>query len=260
MNVLPRRDGRREHPHRDHRREVEGRDPGHDPERLADLVDVDPARHLLGEAALEQARDAARELEVLETPGDLAQGVRWDLAVLRGQQCGDVRPVRLDQVPDPEHDVGALGERRRAPGRECRLGRRDGRVDVRARREVDVLGQATGGRIVDRPFPGRGPDHGPPADPMADPAGLGRIGAAGVGRFDLCHGLDLEEWGPLTILRGPCGRVGVPLLRTPRAAPGRARRHRARRRSSRRRVLPSGGGERRGPRGPPRTSRRSRSR
>ena len=204
------RDGRREHPHRDHRREVEGRDPGHDSQRLADLVDVDPARDLLGEAALEQARDAARELEVLETPGDLAQGVRGDLAVLRGQQRGDVRPVRLDQVPDPEHDVGALGERGRPPGREGRLGRRDGRVDVRARREVDVLRQTTGGRVVDRTFPARGAGHDPPADPVADPAGLGRIGAAGVGRFDLCHGLDLDGWGPLTILPAPCGRVGVP--------------------------------------------------
>src|SRR4026207_1276253 len=40
-------DRRCEHPHRDHRREVERRDPGHDAERLPDLVDVDPAGELL---------------------------------------------------------------------------------------------------------------------------------------------------------------------------------------------------------------------
>ena len=96
MNVLPRRDGRREHPHRDHRREVERGDAGHHAERLADLVDVDAARDLLGEAALEQARDAARELEVLEAAGDLAEGIGRDLAVLGGEQRGDLLAVRLD--------------------------------------------------------------------------------------------------------------------------------------------------------------------
>ena len=54
MNVLPQAMALREHPHRHHGREVERRDAGHDAERLADLVDVDPGRGLLGEAALEQ--------------------------------------------------------------------------------------------------------------------------------------------------------------------------------------------------------------
>ena len=73
--MLPQAIAVREHPHRDHRREVEGRDPGHDAERLADLVDVDAARDLLGEAALHEVRDAGRELEVLEAAGDLAERV-----------------------------------------------------------------------------------------------------------------------------------------------------------------------------------------
>ena len=38
---------RRPHPHRDHRGEVERRDPGDDAERLADRVDVDAGRGLL---------------------------------------------------------------------------------------------------------------------------------------------------------------------------------------------------------------------
>jgi hypothetical protein len=56
----------REHPHRHHRREVERRDAGDDAERLADRVDVDAGRDLLGELALEQVRDAAGELDDLE--------------------------------------------------------------------------------------------------------------------------------------------------------------------------------------------------
>ena len=57
---VPARDGVREHPHRHHRREVERRDAGHDAERLADLVDVDPELDLLAESALEQVRDPRR--------------------------------------------------------------------------------------------------------------------------------------------------------------------------------------------------------
>ena len=62
------------HPQRHHRREVEGRDAGDDAERLADVVDVDAGRGLLGEPALEQLRDADGELDVLQAAGDLA---RW---------------------------------------------------------------------------------------------------------------------------------------------------------------------------------------
>ena len=134
MNVLPVAMAVAEHPHRDHRREVERGDARDDAERLADLVDVDAARHLLGEAALEQGRDAAREFEVLEATGDLAERIGRDLAVLGGQQGGDVGPVRLDEVPDAEHDVGPLRERGRAPGREGGLRRRDG--GVRPRRAI----------------------------------------------------------------------------------------------------------------------------
>ena len=87
---VPAGDGVGEHPHRHHRREVEGRDAGDDAERLADLVDVDAGADLLRVAALEQLRDAAGELEVLEAAGDLAQGVRGDLAVLGGQERRDL--------------------------------------------------------------------------------------------------------------------------------------------------------------------------
>jgi hypothetical protein len=47
-----------------------------------DRVDVDAGRGLFGEAALQQVRDAAGELDVLEAARDLAHRVGQDLAVL----------------------------------------------------------------------------------------------------------------------------------------------------------------------------------
>ena len=60
-------------PQRHHGREVEGGDDRDHAERLADRVDVDAGRDVLGEPALEQVRDAAGELHDLEAAGDLAQ-------------------------------------------------------------------------------------------------------------------------------------------------------------------------------------------
>ena len=42
----------------------------------------------------------ARELEVLEAAGDLAQRVGGDLAVLGGEERGDLVAVLVDEVPD----------------------------------------------------------------------------------------------------------------------------------------------------------------
>src|ERR1700733_1264154 len=57
------RDRVREHPHRHHCGEVEGGDPRHHAERLADRVDVDATRRLLREPTLEQVGHTARELD-----------------------------------------------------------------------------------------------------------------------------------------------------------------------------------------------------
>ena len=184
---VARRDGRREHPHRHHRREVERRDAGHDPQRLADLVDVDPARDLLGEAALQEARDAAREFEVLETAGDLAERVRRDLAVLGGQVGGELLAVGLDQVPDPEHDLGPLRDRGCAPGREGCLRGGDSGADLVCRGEVHVARDPTRGGVVDRAFTPRGPGDQPATDPVADPARCLRLCCGAAWFCDLCH-------------------------------------------------------------------------
>ena len=108
-----------EHPHRHHRREVERGDPGDDAERLADRVDVDARRRLLGVAALEQVRDAAGELDVLQAAGDLAEGVAEHLAVLGREQrrrspCGWRRRARGSGTsPRP----GVTGSSPATPGR-----------------------------------------------------------------------------------------------------------------------------------------------
>ncbi len=112
-----------------------------------------------------------RELEVLDPAGDLAERVGGDLAVLGRQVRGDLVTVRLDQVPDLEHDVGALGQRGRAPGGERGLRRRDGRPDFLDRGQVDVPGQRAGRGVVDGAFaPGRS-GHDAATDPVADSTG-----------------------------------------------------------------------------------------
>ena len=63
-----------------------------DAERLADRVDVDAGGRLLGEAALEQVRDAAGELDDLQAAGDLAERVGEHLAVLGGDDRGQLAP------------------------------------------------------------------------------------------------------------------------------------------------------------------------
>ena len=84
------RDRVRAHPQRHHRGEVERRDAGHDAERLADRVDVDIGRDLLGEPALQQVRHAGGELDVLQPAGDLAECVGDHLAVLGGDDPGQL--------------------------------------------------------------------------------------------------------------------------------------------------------------------------
>ena len=98
----------REHPHRDHRREVERGDPRDHAERLAERVGVHTGGHLVGEVALEQGRDPAGELDHLEAALHLAERVGQHLAVLVGDQLGDLLGVPVDQLAEGEQDLGPL--------------------------------------------------------------------------------------------------------------------------------------------------------
>lgn len=144
------RDGDREHPHRHHGREVEGRDARDDAHRLADRRHVDPVRHLGGELALELGGDAAGQVDDLQAAGDLAEGVRVDLAVLGDDQLGDRVAVGVEERAELEEDRGALGERGGTPGRPGVLGGGDGGVDLLDGGERDLGGHGAGGRVGDR--------------------------------------------------------------------------------------------------------------
>ena len=128
-----------------------------------------------------------RELEVLEAAGDLAEGVRRDLAVLGGQVRRELMAALVDEVPDLEQDVGPLAERRGAPAGKGGLGRGDGRADLVGRGEVDVPGQGPGGRVVDVALAAGGALDEPAADPVLDAVGGGRAGRLGFG--ELGHGV-----------------------------------------------------------------------
>ena len=177
-----------EHPHRDHGRKVERGDAGDDTQGLANLIDVDPARDLLAEAALEEVWDPRRELEVLETAGNLTEGVRRYFAMLGREVGRQVRPMLVDEVPDTEHDLGPARQRRRAPAGERGLCCGDGCVDVRGRGEVDLAGQPPRGRVVDRTGPSRRPGDQLATDPVMDSlAARRRVRPGRTRRRDLRH-------------------------------------------------------------------------
>ena len=130
MKAFPHASGGPGLPQRDHRREVERGDAGDHAERLADRVDVDAAAGAFGELALEQVRDADRELDDLDAALDVALGVGDGLAVLDRQQLGELVGVGVDQLDELHQHAGpAL----RVPGGPFLL-----RLDRRGHCGVDV--------------------------------------------------------------------------------------------------------------------------
>ena len=124
-------------PERDHRREVEGRDRGDDPDRLAHQLDVDPAGGALEVLALHQVGHRGRRLHRLDPAADLAAGVVERLAHVLGDQPGELVAVGDEGVAEVEHGAGPLRRRDLAPRRLRLGGAADGRLDVGAARERD---------------------------------------------------------------------------------------------------------------------------
>ena len=147
---VPARDRRRPHPHGHHRGEVERRDPGDDAERLADRVDVDPRRGLLGVRALEELRDPADVLDDLDPALHLAVRVGQHLAVLGREEAREVVAVLVEELVDAEEELGALREREVAPRRMRVRRRRDRAVDLLDGGERDLAGLLARRRVVDR--------------------------------------------------------------------------------------------------------------
>ena len=128
----------RELPHRDHGREVERRDAGDDAERLAQREQIDAGSGALAEFALQQVRDAARELDHFESALDVAFGVGDGLAVLGGQELGEAVELLLHELEELEQDPRASLRIGRGPGRLRRLGIGDGRLHFRSLGEADL--------------------------------------------------------------------------------------------------------------------------
>jgi hypothetical protein len=67
--------------------------------------------------ALQRVRDAAGIFDHFEAALDVAAGVGDDLAVLGGEQQGELLDVAFDQLLEFEHDPGATLRIGRGPGR-----------------------------------------------------------------------------------------------------------------------------------------------
>src|SRR5262249_39853223 len=96
------------------------------------------------------------------------------LAVLGGEQARKVLSMRVEELADPEEELGPPCDRERAPRRERFFRGLDGGVDLLDRREIDRAGLHAGGRVEDdAAAPGLAfADRA--ADPVVDRPGGGR--------------------------------------------------------------------------------------
>ena len=161
-------DGVGHHPERHHHREVERRDAGHDPDRLGHREHVDAGRGLGRVRSLQQVRDAAGELDVLEAAGHLTLGVGQHLAVLAGDDRGQVVAVGVEQLAQAEERGGASAERRRAPRRRGLDRDLHGVVDLGGRRQRHLGRLHAARRVEDGARASRGAGFDPTVDPVPD--------------------------------------------------------------------------------------------
>src|SRR5207244_10003130 len=147
---VPRDDGEREHPKRDHHREVEGWDAGADADRVAVEILVDAARDVAQGTALEERRRAAREIDHLDAAPHLAPRLLERLAVVARDDRSQLFEVLLEQSLEPEHQAHALHQGCARPAGECPDRRVDRSVDVGLSRQWHLLDLLARGGIEDR--------------------------------------------------------------------------------------------------------------
>ncbi len=194
------RDRHREHPHRDHRRKVEWRDPGTDPHGLADRPAVHVGADVLAELALEEVRNAARELDDLDATRDRPFRIGERLAVLFGDHPRELFLVRF-------HEFAKTHENPRAAQRRCCPPRGQGRtrcahrrIDVLAIAERDVADDLAGRRIGDLAIALRARRDGGTADPERQAVECGEI----HGRFSDCCGPAVRLFTFVARIAGSC--------------------------------------------------------
>jgi hypothetical protein len=110
-------------------------------------VDIDAGGGVLGVPALEQVGDAAGELHDLLAAGDLAQRIAVDLAVLGGDEVGQLALARVEELAEGEHDPGTSGEGGLGPGVCGLLGRGDHGLGIFGAGEGYPPGDLAGGGV-----------------------------------------------------------------------------------------------------------------
>ncbi|MNO89743.1 hypothetical protein D3C76_812360 [compost metagenome] len=121
-------DGHREHPQRDHRREVERGDAGAHAQRLHQGIGVDTVGNVIGQLTHLQVTDGGGVLDHLQTAEHITFGIRQGLALFGGEQGGQFLDVLADQLLVFEEDPRAGADRGLAPGLEGFLGAGHGGV------------------------------------------------------------------------------------------------------------------------------------
>ena len=117
---------RRDLPGRDGDREVPRRDDADHAHRLARHLDADARTHRRHALTRKAQRLTGEELEDLSGAGDFADAFGERLALFAAQQLAEFGLAGEDLVGGLGQDFPALQDARMRPGRERRLGRRDG--------------------------------------------------------------------------------------------------------------------------------------
>ena len=105
---------------------------------------VDAGADILGHFTLQQLRGSCREFHDFRAALDFALGIRQNLAVLGGDDGGELVGAGVEDAQKLVEDAGASQRRGRGPGREGFLGDRDGLVHLGRGRERH------GGRLLAR--------------------------------------------------------------------------------------------------------------
>ena len=120
----------REHPERDHRREIKRRDARAHADRVADRLAVDLAGDVGERLTHDQAGYSAGELDDLDAAVDRRTRFGKGLAVLARDQVRQLLGVGGQLFAKPEHDACPFDDRRLGPGGQGPGGRLHGPVDL----------------------------------------------------------------------------------------------------------------------------------
>jgi hypothetical protein len=144
------REREREHPARNHAREVERRDAGDYSQRLPDRPVIEPVCHLVREVALLQGRDSAGELDDLDSAHHFAPRVGESLSVLFGDRRSERIAVLVENVEELKQNASPTNGRHVCPRRLRFPSRIDSGLQILPGAKCHVADVLTRGRIEHR--------------------------------------------------------------------------------------------------------------